>query len=196
MIGVIEVRPLALCSLRSFLSTLDVSVHEVRLYQYFFSLRGSADLTAEDFLGNWAAFNTPFPPDFASYKRHPRGITFPHLQILGFFRDLREIEQHLNFKQSPALGTDDDQSMGAEVDMDEGQKPEARDVLISQSSKVSISPAMKIKPIAKNQMTLPSDRWTLNDINSPSFSSPVPSSLVRFPPEQDCESTIPMSFFL
>ena len=52
MLGVIEVRPLALCSLRSFLSTLDVSVHEVRLYQYFFSLRGSADLTAEDFLGN------------------------------------------------------------------------------------------------------------------------------------------------
>ena len=59
--------------------------------------------------------------------------------------------------------------MGAEVDMDEGQKPEARDVLFSQSSKVSISPAMKIKPIAENQMTLPSDRWTPNDIDSPSF---------------------------
>ena len=78
--------------------------------------------------------------------------------------------------------------------MDEVKKPEARDVLISQSSKVSIRLAMKIKLISEHQMMLPSDCRTPNDIGSPSFSSPVPSNLVRFPPEQDCESTIPMSF--
>ena len=78
--------------------------------------------------------------------------------------------------------------------MDEGQKPEARDVLISQSSKVSTCPAMKIKLIAEHQMTSPSDRQTPNDLGSPSFSLPVPSNLIRFPPKQDCESTIPMTF--
>ena len=52
MLGVTEVLLLAFCSLISFLSTLDVSLHEVRLYQYFFGLRGNADLTAKDFLGN------------------------------------------------------------------------------------------------------------------------------------------------
>ena len=52
MLGVAEVLRLALCSLISFLSTPDVSFHEVRLYQYFFGLRGDADLTVEDFLGN------------------------------------------------------------------------------------------------------------------------------------------------
>ena len=78
--------------------------------------------------------------------------------------------------------------------MDEGKKPEARDVLISQSSKVSIRLAMKIKLITEHQMMLPSDCQTPNDIGSPSFSSLVPSNLVRFPPKQDCESTIPMSF--
>ena len=48
--------------------------------------------------------------------------------------------------------------------------------------------------IAKHQMTSAPDRRTPNDIDSPSFSSAVPSSLVWFPLEQDCESTIPMSF--
>ena len=194
MLRVTKVHPLALCSPRSFLSITNISVHEVRLYQYFFGLRGDADLTAEYFLGNWAAFNTPFLSNFASYKRHLREITFPHSQILGFFKDLREIEQHLNFKQPPTPGTDDDQSMEGMVAMDKGQKLEARDVLISQSSKVFICLVMKIKLIAEHQMTLPSDRRTSNDIGSPSFSSLIPSSLVRFPPEQDCESTIPMSF--
>ena len=91
-------------------------------------------------------------------------------------------------------GANDDQSMGGEVAMDEGQKLEARDVLISQSSKVSTCPTMKIKLIIEHQMTSPSDRRTPNDIGSPSFSFSIPSSLVWFPPEQDCESTIPMSF--
>ena len=48
--------------------------------------------------------------------------------------------------------------------------------------------------ITDHQMTSPPDRWSPNDITSSSFSSPVPSSLVWFPPEQDYESTIPMSF--
>ena len=48
--------------------------------------------------------------------------------------------------------------------------------------------------IAKHQMTSAPDHRTPNDIDSPSFSSAVPSSLVWFPLEQDCESTIPMSF--
>ena len=52
MLGVTEVHPLALCFPEPFLFTPDVSVHEVRLYQYSFGLRGNADLTAEDFLGN------------------------------------------------------------------------------------------------------------------------------------------------
>ena len=88
MLGVTEVRPLALCSSRSFLSTPDDSVYEVRLYQYSFGLRGDANLMVEDFLGNWVAFITLFPLDFAFYKRHPRGITFLHSQILGLSREL------------------------------------------------------------------------------------------------------------
>ena len=52
MLGVTKVCPLALCSSRSFLSTSDVSVYEVRLYRYSFGLRGDVDLTVEDFLGN------------------------------------------------------------------------------------------------------------------------------------------------
>ena len=52
MLGVAEVLHLALCSLISFLSAPDVSFHEVRLVRCFFDLRGDADLTAEDFLGN------------------------------------------------------------------------------------------------------------------------------------------------
>ena len=50
--------------------------------------------------------------------------------------------------------------------MDEGKKPEARDVLISQSSKVSIHSAMKIKLVVELQMMLPSGRRTPNDIGS------------------------------
>ena len=61
---------LALCSLISFLSAPNVSLHEVRHYRCFFGLQGDEDLTAEDFLGNWTAFHTPSPSDFASYKRH------------------------------------------------------------------------------------------------------------------------------
>ena len=61
----------------------------------------------------------------------------------------------LNFMQSPVPGSNDDQSMRGEVAMDEGKEPKARDVLISQSSKVSTCPAMKIKPIADHQMTSP-----------------------------------------
>ena len=78
--------------------------------------------------------------------------------------------------------------------MGEGKKLEARGAVISQSSKASIRPIMKIKLVAELQMTLPSGRRTLNDISSPSFSSPIPSNPVQFPFEQDCESTIPMSF--
>ena len=52
MLGVVEVLLLALCSLISFLSTPNVLLHEERLYRYFFGLRGDADLTVEDFLGN------------------------------------------------------------------------------------------------------------------------------------------------
>ena len=36
----------------SFLSAPDVSLHEVRLFLCFISLRGDADLMVEDFLGN------------------------------------------------------------------------------------------------------------------------------------------------
>ena len=68
--------------------------------------------------------------------------------------------------QSPAPGADDDQSTGGEVAMDEGQESEARNVLISQSSKVSTCLAMKIKPIIEHQMTSPLDRQTPNDIGS------------------------------
>ena len=49
-------------------------------------------------------------------------------------------------------------------------------------------------PIVEHQMTSAPDRRTPNDIDSLSFSSTVPSSLVWFPPKQDCEPTIPMSF--
>ena len=59
----------------------------------------------------------------------------------------------LNFMQSPAPNADDDRSVGGEVAMDEGKGPEARYVLISQPSKVSTCPAMRIKPIADHQMT-------------------------------------------
>ena len=53
-------------------------------------------------------------------------------------------------------GADNDQSVGGEVAMGEGEKPEARGVFISQSSKASIYPVMKIKLVIELQMTLPS----------------------------------------
>ena len=49
--------------------------------------------------------------------------------------------------QSLALGADDDQSVGGEVAMDEGKGSKIGDVLISQPSKVSTYPTMRIKPI-------------------------------------------------
>ena len=42
--------------------------------------------------------------------------------------------------------------------MDEGKKPEARGVIISQLSNASNRSAMKIKLVAELQMTLPSGR--------------------------------------
>ena len=74
------------------------------------------------------------------------------------------------------------------------KKPEARRAIASQSSKGSIYTVLKIKLVAELQMTLPFSCQTPNDIGSPSFSLLVPSDPVWFPTEQDCESTIPMSF--
>ena len=78
--------------------------------------------------------------------------------------------------------------------MGEGEKPEARGAVIDQPSKASIYLVLKIKLVAELQMMLPSYHRTPNDIGSPSFSSLVPYNSVRFPAEQDCESTIPISF--
>ena len=78
--------------------------------------------------------------------------------------------------------------------MGEGEKPEARGVVTSQSSKAFICPVLKIKLVAELQMMLRSGRRTPNDISSPSFSLLVPYNSVRFPIEQDCESTIPINF--
>ena len=54
------------------------------------------------------------------------------------------------------LGADNDQSVGGEVAIGEGKKPEARGAVITQSSKASIYPVMKIKLVIELQMTLPS----------------------------------------
>ena len=78
--------------------------------------------------------------------------------------------------------------------MGEGEKPEARGAVIDQPSKATICSVLKVKLVVELQMMLPSGRQTPNDIGSPSFSSPIPSNPVRFPSEQDCESTIPISF--
>ena len=78
--------------------------------------------------------------------------------------------------------------------MGEGKEPEARGVVSYQPSKSSICSVLKIKLVAELQMMLPSDRRTPNDIGSPSFLSSVPYNPIRFPAEQDCESTIPISF--
>ena len=50
-------------------------------------------------------------------------------------------------------GVDNDQSVGGEVAMGEGEKPEARGAVISQSSKASICLVLKIKLVAELQMT-------------------------------------------
>ena len=77
--------------------------------------------------------------------------------------------------------------------MGEGEKPEARGAVTDQPSKAAICPVLKVKLVAELQMMLPSSRRTPNDIGSPSFSSSVPYDPVRFPAEQDYESTIPTS---
>ena len=77
--------------------------------------------------------------------------------------------------------------------MGEGEKPEARGAVTDQPSKAAIYPVLKVKLVTELQMMLPFDRRTPNDIDSPSFSSSVPYDHVRFPAEQDCESTIPTS---
>ena len=151
--------PLAPCPLRSFFPSLDVLVYEARLYPYFFSLRGDADLTVKDFLGNWTAFITLFlkfwasqpPLEFAFYKRHPGGIVLLHSQILVFSRDL----SFLDFMHLPTPSADGDQSRDSEVAKVEGKKPETKGVLTSQPSKVSSCPAMKIGPNASHHMISP-----------------------------------------
>ena len=90
-------------------------------------------------------------------------------------------------------GADNDQSLWGEAAMGEGEKPEARRVVASQPSKVSICMVLRIKLVTELQMMLPSGCGTPNDVDSPSFSSSIPSDPVRFPTEQDCESTVPMS---
>ena len=90
-------------------------------------------------------------------------------------------------------GADNDQSLWGEAAMGEGEKPEARRVVASQPSKVSICMVLRIKLVTELQMMLPSGCGTPNDVGSPSFSSSIPSDPVRFPTEQDCESTVPMS---
>ena len=65
------------------------------------------------------------------------------------------------------------------VAMGEGEEPEARRAITSRSSKTFICPVLKIKLVAELQMT----------------SAPLifPTILVRFPTEQDYESTIPIN---
>ena len=84
--------------------------------------------------------------------------------------------------------------MGGEAAIGEGEKPEARGAVTYQPSKASICPVLKIKPVAELQMILPSSRRTPNDIGSPSFSLLIPYNPVQFLAEQECESTIPISF--
>ena len=50
-------------------------------------------------------------------------------------------------------GANNDQSLGGEMAMGEGEKLEARDVVASQLSKVSICTVLKIKLVVKLQMT-------------------------------------------
>ena len=78
--------------------------------------------------------------------------------------------------------------------MGEGEKPKARGAVTYQPSKASICPVLKIKLVIELQMILPSNCRTPNDIGSTSLSLPIPYNPVRFPVEQDCESTIPISF--
>ena len=76
------------------------------------------------------------------------------------------------------------------VAMGEGEELEAREAVTSQPSKASICPVLRINLVAELQMMLPSSRRTPNDIGSPYF----PYNPARFSAEQDCESTIPISF--
>ena len=81
-------------------------------------------------------------------------------------------------------------SWGGVVAIGEGEEPEARGAVTFQPSKASICLVLKIKLVTKIQMMLPSSRQTPNDIGFPSF----PYNPARLPVEQDCESTIPISF--
>ena len=74
--------------------------------------------------------------------------------------------------------------------MGKGEEPGGRGATTSQPSKTFICPVLKIKLVAELQMMLPSDRRTLNDIDSPSF----PYNPAQLSAKQDCESTIPISF--
>ena len=74
--------------------------------------------------------------------------------------------------------------------MGKGEELGGRGAATSQPSKAFISPVLKIKLVAELQMMLPSDCRTPNDIDSPSF----PYNLAWLSTEQDCESTIPISF--
>ena len=71
----------------------------------------------------------------------------------------------------------------------EGEESEARGAVTSQPSKTPICPVLRIKLVAELQMMLLPGCRTLNDIDSPYF----PYNPARFPTEQDCESTIPIS---
>ena len=74
--------------------------------------------------------------------------------------------------------------------MGEGENPEVRRAVAFLPSKVSICTVLKIKLVTELQMTLTSSCRTPNDI----YSNPFPYNPIRFPAEQDCESTIPISF--
>ena len=80
--------------------------------------------------------------------------------------------------------------MGGVVAVGKGEEPGGRGAATSQPSKAFICLVLKIKLVAELQMMLPSNRQTLNDIDSPSF----PYNPARLSAEQDCESTIPISF--
>ena len=74
--------------------------------------------------------------------------------------------------------------------MGKGENPEVRRAIAFLPNKVSICTVLKIKLVTELQMTLTSSCRTPNDIDS----NPFPYNPIRFPAEQDCESTIPISF--
>ena len=71
-------------------------------------------------------------------------------------RSLGSLENKGRVSNIEVSGADNNQSVGGEAAMVKGEKPEARGVVISQSSKASICPVMKIKLVAELQMMLPS----------------------------------------